>query len=175
MLPENRNKKNVSQNVGTRSGRKNAITLRVSDDIYGLLVDASEMELVSLPAEAERRLRRTFRQDKESGNAALGSLLRYMSASSGLLVDQARASANKDASHLLASIKAAWTIAIDQFLPATEPELKISIDSSERNSPTQPTLGPQAALVQAMLLDLDVRERRLIAKTITSNSKRGYI
>lgn len=105
---------------GSRTGRKNTITLRVGDDLHEALYDAADQELVSVAAEAERRLRRSFVQDRAPGDSKLAALLHFMAAASNLLIEHHGGSLEAGGDILRRELREVWMLAIQRFMPKSK-------------------------------------------------------
>lgn len=95
--------------------KKAALTMRLPEQLHQALVKSADNELLSVSAEAERRLKRTFDEDDQVGDVRLSALLRSMAASSSLIIEIHGPMRKSPAAGR--AIHDAWHDALDRFLP----------------------------------------------------------
>ncbi len=99
----------------TSEPKRAMLTMRLPESLHAALVNSAEKEGLSLSAEVERRVRRTFDQDAEAGDSRLSALLRAMSAQAFLIIE-AYGELNKS-DEAGKEIMEAWRAAIRKFVP----------------------------------------------------------
>lgn len=99
----------------TNTSKKSSLTMRVTNELHDKLSKAATENLVSVSAEAERRLIRTFHEDELAGDARLSALLRHMASASSLIVEtQGQLKTSARARELVHEL---WLEAVERFLP----------------------------------------------------------
>ena len=99
----------------SRTLKKASLTMRLPKELYEELVRSADRELLSVSAEAERRLRRTFQEDSQAGDARLGALARYVVAGSAFAI-QAHGPLDKS-TRTQQEVQSVWQTAVGRLLP----------------------------------------------------------
>lgn len=100
----------------TNTLKKASLTMRLPKELHTRIADAADRELLSVSAEAERRLKRTFDEDDLAGDPRLSALLRYMAAGSALIIETHEAL--KISGTARREVHDLWLEAVERFLPA---------------------------------------------------------
>lgn len=96
--------------------KKASLTMRLPKELYAKIAESADRELVSVSAEAERRLKRTFDEDDLAGDPRLSALLRFMAAGSAMILEtHGQLKFSETARRQLHEL---WLEAVERFLPA---------------------------------------------------------
>lgn len=96
--------------------KKASLTMRLPKELYADLSASAERELLSVSAEAERRLKRTFHEDDAAGDPRLSALLRFMASGSAFAI-QTHGDL-KRSENARREVHEIWLEAVERFLPA---------------------------------------------------------